>query len=129
MWLSSVRSTPGPWLAKQLDVGFAMTEMNAANSSGSFVVIAEFVIKEGWVDSFLTHACDDASHSVAGEVGCLQFDVLRTGEGTNGVVFYEVYTSREAFDEHLKTPHVSRFRAILSDHVEVERPVRFLGRL
>lgn len=106
-----------------------MTEMNAAYSSNSFVVIAEFVIKQGRLDSFLNHACDDASHSVADEDGCLQFDVLRTSDDQNGVVFYEVYTSREAFDEHLKTPHVSRFRAILSDHVEVERPVRFLGRL
>jgi quinol monooxygenase YgiN len=106
-----------------------MTDLNAAQAPDAFVVIAEFVIKEACMDSFLTHAFDDARHSVADEAGCLQFDVLRTGEGTNGVVFYEVYTSRQAFDEHLKTPHVARFRAILSDHVEAERPVRFLGRL
>lgn len=106
-----------------------MTDLNAAHSPDAFVVIAEFVIKEGWMDSFLTHAFDDASHSVAGEPGCLQFDVLRTGDGTNGVVFYEVYTSKQAFEGHLKTPHVERFRAILSDHVEAERPVRMLARL
>ena len=106
-----------------------MTDLNVANPPDAFVVIAEFVIKEGLMDAFLEHAFDDARHSVAGEPGCLQFDVLRTGEGTNGVVFYEVYSSKEAFDDHLKTPHVERFRAILSAHVEAERPVRMLARL
>lgn len=105
-----------------------MTDLNAAHAPDAFVVIAEFVVKEGMLDAFLGHALDDARHSVADEPGCLQFDVLRTGEGTNGVVFYEVYTSQQAFDDHLATPHVARFRAILSDHVAAERPVRMLTR-
>lgn len=105
-----------------------MTGLKASKTSGAFVVIAEFVVKEGMLDAFLGHAFDDAWHSVADEPGCLQFDVLRTGEGTNGVVFYEVYTSQQAFDDHLLTPHVARFRAILSDHVAAERPVRMLTR-
>jgi quinol monooxygenase YgiN len=44
-------------------------------------------------------------------------------------LFYEVYQSRQAFEEHLKTPHVDKFRAILSEHVQAERPVRTLQRL
>lgn len=106
-----------------------MKNINAANSPGAFVVIAEFVVKEGLMDTFLTHAFDDARHSVDEEPGCLQFDVLRTPEVANGVLFYEVYSSKEAFDDHLATPHVARFRAILPDHLEAERPVRMLARL
>ena len=106
-----------------------MTGLKALKESGAFVVIAEFVVKEGLMDTFLTHAFDDARHSVDEEPGCLQFDVLQTPEVANGVLFYEVYTSKEAFDEHLATPHVERFRAILSDHLEAERPVRMLARL
>jgi quinol monooxygenase YgiN len=106
-----------------------MTGLKALKESGAFVVIAEFVVKEGLMDTFLTHAFDDARHSVDEEPGCLQFDVLQTPEVANGVLFYEVYSSKEAFDEHLATPHVERFRAILSDHLEAERPVRMLARL
>ena len=106
-----------------------MTGLKALKESGAFVVIAEFVVKEGLMDNFLTHAFDDARHSVDEEPGCLQFDVLQTPEVANGVLFYEVYSSKEAFDEHLATPHVERFRAILSDHLEAERPVRMLARL
>lgn len=105
-----------------------MTDLKAFQATDAFVVIAEFVVKEGMLDAFLGHAFDDARHSVADEAGCLQFDVLRTGEVTNGVVFYEVYTSQQAFDDHLLTPHVARFRAILSSHVAAERPVRMLTR-
>jgi quinol monooxygenase YgiN len=66
---------------------------------------------------------------VADEAGCLQFDVLQPEGTPQGVVFYEVYRSRQAFDAHLDTPHVARFRAILTDHVASERPVRTLVRL
>lgn len=95
----------------------------------TFVVIAEFVVKEGMLEAFLAHAFDDAQNSLDKEPGCLQFDVLRTSDHPNGVLFYEVYQSRQAFDEHLKTAHVDRFRAILSEHVQAERPVRTLERL
>ncbi len=105
-----------------------MTNSKAFHSPNAFVVIAEFVVKEGLMDSFLAHASDDARHSLADESGCLQFDVLRTPKGTNGVLFYEVYKSEQAFEDHLATPHVQRFRSILSDHVASEQPVRMLAR-
>ena len=105
-----------------------MTELKASQAADAFVVIAEFVVKEGLMDAFLDHAFDDARHSVADEPGCLQFDVLRNPEDAQGVLFYEVYTSRQAFDDHLLTPHVARFRGILSSHVAAERPVRMLVR-
>jgi len=105
-----------------------MTDLKAFQATDAFVVIAEFVVKEGLMEAFLDHAFDDARHSVADEPGCLQFDVLRVPEDAQGVLFYEVYTSQQAFDAHLLTPHVARFRAILSDHVAAERPVRMLTR-
>ena len=106
-----------------------MPELQSAQSLATFVVIAEFIVKEGRLDDFLAHAFDDARHSLADEPGCLQFDVLRVPDVPNGVLFYEVYRSREAFDAHLTTAHVGRFRSILQEHVETERPVRMLERL
>lgn len=106
-----------------------MLNSDEPRASSAFVVIAEFVVKPGCMDAFLMHAFDDARHSLAQEPGCLQFDVVYVPEILNGVLFYEVYRSRQAFDDHLATVHVERFRSILADHVETERPVRMLERL
>jgi quinol monooxygenase YgiN len=104
--------------------------MNTRQSSDNcFVVIAEFLVKADKLDAFLAHALDDARSSQATEPGCLQFDVLRSPDHPRRVVFYEVYRSRQAFNDHLNTPHVGRFRNILADHVETEEPVRMLHRV
>lgn len=98
------------------------------STSEPFVVIAEFRVKPGAMDAFLAAAQDDASHSLADEPGCRQFDVVRPeGEG-DAVLFYEVYDSRAAFDAHLETPHLARFRDAFPALIVEERPVRFGAR-
>lgn len=94
----------------------------------AFVVIAEFQVKPEAMSAFLDAALDDARHSVADEPGCRQFDVVRPeGEGDR-VLFYEVYDSRAAFDAHLETPHLARFRAAFPALIVEERAVRFGAR-
>ena len=92
-----------------------------------FAVIAEFVVRGDRFAEFLALARDDARCSVRDEAGCQQFDVL-TIEDERRVVFYEVYDSRGAFDRHLETPHLRRFRDGFPDLIERELPVRFLDR-
>jgi quinol monooxygenase YgiN len=94
----------------------------------AFVVIPEFVVKPDCIDAFLALAQDDASHSLADEPGCRQFDVVQMEGTPRHVLFYEVYDSREAFEAHLQTPHLARFRDGLSALVVEERPVRFASR-
>ena len=94
----------------------------------AFVVIPEFVVKHDCIDAFLALAQDDASHSVADEPGCRQFDVVQMEEASHHVLFYEVYDSRAAFDAHLQTPHLARFREGFPALVVEERPVRFASR-
>ncbi|MDQ0319059.1 quinol monooxygenase YgiN [Pararhizobium capsulatum DSM 1112] len=97
-------------------------------STPAFVVIAEFQVKPGKLGAFLEAARDDAKHSVADEPGCRQFDVVCL-EGTDGtVVFYEVYDSRAAFDAHLETPHLERFRQAFPPLIVEKRRVRFAER-
>lgn len=43
-------------------------------------------------------------------------------------MFYEVYDDRAAFDAHLQTAHLARFRAGFPALIVAERPVRFLER-
>jgi quinol monooxygenase YgiN len=90
----------------------------------AFVVIAEFEVKSASMADFLALAHDDARHSVADEIGCRQFDVV-SFPGASRVLFYEVYDNREAFDLHLETPHLARFRAGFPSCIERELPVRF----
>ncbi|NTJ41043.1 antibiotic biosynthesis monooxygenase [Agrobacterium larrymoorei] len=97
-------------------------------TGSAFVVIAEFQVKPGQLDAFLEAAKDDADHSVADEPGCYQFDVIRLEGSDDVVTFYEVYDSRAAFDAHLETPHLARFREAFPPLVAEERPVRFFQR-
>ena len=101
--------------------------MQASTKTPVFAVIAQFDVKSGMLDDFLAIARDDADHSVAEEPGCLQFDICTSDDDPDLVTFYEVYRSREAFDAHLETPHLDRFRQAFPALIEMERPVRFLS--
>ena len=68
--------------------------MSQPGKPAPFVVIPEFVVKPDCMDAFLALAQDDASHSVADEPGCRQFDVVQMEEASHHVLFYEVYDSR-----------------------------------
>ncbi len=94
----------------------------------AFVVIPEFQVKPGCMEAFLAAAADDARRSVADEPGCRQFDVMRPEDGRDLVVFYEVYDDRLAFEAHLETPHLARFRDALPSLIVEEKPVRFAQR-
>ncbi|CAO3438956.1 putative quinol monooxygenase [Azospirillum endophyticum] len=95
-------------------------------ATDAYVVVAEFEIRPGCLAAFLELARNDARHSLADEPGCRQFDVVRPGPdaGPSRVLFYEVYESRAAFEAHLETPHLARFRAGLPTLVAAELPVR-----
>jgi quinol monooxygenase YgiN len=97
-------------------------------SASAFIVIAEFQVKPGKMPAFLEAARDDASYSVADEPGCRQFEVICPEGSEDTVVFYEVYDSRAAFDAHLETPHLERFRQAFPALIVEERPVRFSRR-
>jgi len=102
--------------------------MSQSGKSAAFVVIPEFLVKPDCIDAFLALAHDDASHSLADEPGCRQFDVVQMDGVPHHVLFYEVYDSRAAFDAHLQTPHLARFRDGFPALVVEERPVRFAYR-
>ena len=102
--------------------------MSQPGKSATFVVVPELVVKPDCLDAFLALAKDDASHSVADEPGCRQFDIVQMEGAPCQVLFYEVYDSRAAFDAHLRTPHLARFREGFPALVVEERPVRFADR-
>ena len=51
----------------------------------------------------------NAQLSLKCEVGCSRFDVHRVLGNPNRVVLCETYDDRDAFEQHLATPHFGRF--------------------
>lgn len=86
------------------------------------------MVKPDCIEDFLAWAQNDASHSVADEPGCRQFDVVWMEDTPLHVLLYEAYDSRETFDAHLRTPHLARFREGFPALALEARPVRFASR-
>ena len=64
--------------------------------------------------AFLAAIEDDSICSVRDEPGCLRFDVLQDKADPDHYYFYEVYRDEAAFEQHLQTPHLARWRAASS---------------
>lgn len=45
------------------------------------------------------------------EPGCLHFDLLRSTDFPDEIVFYEAYRTKADFDAHLDTAHVRQWQA------------------
>jgi quinol monooxygenase YgiN len=59
------------------------------------------------------------------EPGCLHFDLLRSTSCPEEIVFYEAYRTKDDFDAHLVTPHVTQWQAValpLIDRASIELP-------
>jgi (4S)-4-hydroxy-5-phosphonooxypentane-2,3-dione isomerase len=76
-----------------------------------FVVTVEFEISPNNVDAFALEMHANAAQSLRDEPGCKQFDVCVDPVNANVFFLYEIYTSREAFDEHLRSTHFLAFNA------------------
>ncbi|RKR06675.1 quinol monooxygenase YgiN [Kushneria sinocarnis] len=99
-----------------------------SDSTGQFVVIAEFSVKEGERDAFLALAYNDANESLANEHGCHEFDVLVPEDGSSRVILHEVYTDRAAFEQHTQMPHYAPFQEGTAPLLADEPVVRFFNR-
>ena len=76
-----------------------------------YVIIVDFHLKPGARAQFRRAIDANARASCAEEPGCRRFDVLEPTSDANRILLYEIYDSRKAFEEHLKTPHLATFEA------------------
>lgn len=90
-----------------------------------FVVVVEFAAKPGRLPDLLALALENAARSLAEEPGCRRFDVVRLEEDGEGLLFYEIYDSRAAFDAHTRTAHFAAFREKIGDVVRERSAPRF----
>ncbi len=93
----------------------------------NFIVIAEFFLKPGTMDTFLELAMEDSRKSQADEEGCLGFDVLVPANRENVVILYETYVNQAAFEIHKTMPHFKPFAEGIPPLLSRERTIRFLA--
>jgi len=75
----------------------------------SFAVCVTFTIKPEHHSKFLQLVRENAKISLRSEAGCKQFYVCCNEEYHKEVFLYEIYSSPEAFNCHLKTKHYLDF--------------------
>jgi len=80
-----------------------------------YVIIAPIQIKAGFKEQFIAAVTEDARSSVANEPGCLRFDVIQDANDANRIWLYEVYKDEAAFQAHLQSPHLGKFRDTTQD--------------
>jgi autoinducer 2-degrading protein len=75
-------------------------------------LIVSVHMKPEFRDRILEGVLEDACGSQNDEPGCLRFDVVQDDADPDKIYFYEVYTSEEAFQEHLRAPHFPAWSSI-----------------
>jgi quinol monooxygenase YgiN len=63
------------------------------------------------------------------EEGCVQYDLHESTEIPGHFIFYENWTSREALDRHLATPHLERLKSLIPSLVDGEVRILTLNRI
>ena len=76
-----------------------------------FVVSVIFDVEPQHADQFLVRVRQQAQDSLDFEPACHRFDVCIDPQRLGRIYLYEIYTDRDAFDEHLASDHFKAFDA------------------
>ena len=87
-----------------------------------YIVIAPFQIKDCHRENFIEEMIEDARGSLENEPGCVRFDIIQDPEDPNRIWLYEIYRDKQAFQEHIETPHFKKWRDAVQDWQE-DRPM------
>lgn len=87
-----------------------------------YVIVAPIQIKPEHREEFIEAMLLDAKGSVENEPDCLRFDVIQDQEDPNRIYLYEVYKDRAAFEYHVTTPHLKKWRETVKEWFVEPRP-------
>jgi autoinducer 2-degrading protein len=65
-------------------------------------------VKTEHIEEFIKATLENQSHSLK-EEGISQFDLLQCNDDPSKFMLHEVYTSEEAINAHLQTPHFKKW--------------------
>ena len=77
-----------------------------------FALLVQVEVRAELRAEFLEAIRVNAARSVADEPGCLRFDVSEVEDAPNRFVFYEVYTSEDAWQTHRQSPHFLDYKKV-----------------
>jgi quinol monooxygenase YgiN len=93
-----------------------------ASQTDPIIVVAHFTAKPGKEAALLELLCG-LVEPTRKETGCLRYELNQEIENPAAFTFAEKFSSREAFESHVKTPHIKGFGERSPDLVE-SRQVR-----
>lgn len=83
-----------------------------------YTVWVRLEVREEKLDEFIDGIHTNSRATLADEPGCIRFDVQRSLAEPNTFYFYEIYTSREAFEvEHRSAAHYARWQQVVAECV------------
>lgn len=91
-------------------------------------VVAEIIAKPG-CEERLQEELLRCVEPTRAEQGCLQYDLHVATDRPGHFLFYENWTSREALDRHLATPHLERLSSLLPELAEGEARIATFERI
>src|SRR5665647_2691620 len=74
---------------------------------------ATIFIKEEYLDAFIEATMENRKNSVK-EEGIIRFDILQCKDDPTSFMFYEVYKTESAVEEHTKTEHFNKWNDMVS---------------
>lgn len=83
----------------------------------ALTVIAKLKAKRGSEEP-LFDACRRLIAPTLAEDGCINYDMHRSIEDSGTIMFYENWTTRPLWEQHMKSPHLTEFSAATEGMVE-----------
>jgi len=96
--------------------------------SDLLIVVATLTAKPGLEDA-VRLALVSLIEPTRAEADCVQYDLHESRETPGVFVFYEKWTSKEALDQHLNTPHLQALAARIDDLFAVPPDIRLYSRI
>jgi quinol monooxygenase YgiN len=82
-----------------------------AQSSGPYVRIARLVIDSAQLKAYQAALKEEIAAAVKAEPGVLRMYAVYDKVHPDQVTVFETYASREAYDQHIQTPHFKKYKA------------------
>jgi quinol monooxygenase YgiN len=111
-------------MTRSLKISFAILALMSligvadAQESGLLVRIAEVEIDSRYLEEYMAILNEEAEASVRLEPGVISIFPMFQRENPTQVRILEIYTSREAYEAHLKTPHFQKYKTTTLEMVK-----------
>ena len=80
-----------------------------------YIIVNHSQVKPEHREAYIEAILDDARCSLRDEPGCIRFDVMQDRQDPNSFHLCAVYRDEDAFDAHVRAPHLRRYQEATRD--------------